>query len=357
MTPIAPHMSAYLNDYLVGQRAASQHTRDTYAYAFKLLFEFASKRLEVRPSDLYLEQIDAPLVVAFLEHLETARGNTPSTRNNRLAAIKAFFRFLEHRLPSAMEQIRRVLAIPTKKTDTRLVPYLSSQETDALLNAPDPSTRAGLRDRAMLVLALTAGLRVSELVGLRMDDLTLQPSPTIHVRGKGRRERVLPLLKETASALRAWLRVRGDVSVPEVFVNARGQQLSRWGVEHILKKHLATARDQCPSLLNKPVSPHVLRHTCAMVVLQATGDIRKVALWLGHSNIQTTEVYTRTDPTEKLEAITAITPLKLRKGLFRPPDKLIALLKGRSLCGVNTPGNPPPDGLPRSQLPITDRST
>jgi len=172
MTPIAPHMSAYLSEYLVGQRAASEHTLDTYACAFKLLFEFASQRLKARPSDLKLEQIDAPRVVACLEHLETTRGKTPSTRNNRLAAIKAFFRFLEHRLPAAMEQIRRVLAIPTKKTDTRLVPYLSSQEMDALLDAPDPSTWAGRRDRAMFVLFLIAGLRVSELVGLRMDDLT-----------------------------------------------------------------------------------------------------------------------------------------------------------------------------------------
>jgi integrase/recombinase XerD len=357
MTLIAPHMSAYLNDYLVGQRAASQHTCDTYSYAYKLLFEFASQRLEIRPSDIKLEQIDAPLVVAFLEHLETTRGNTPSTRNNRLAAIKAFFRFLEHRLPAAMEQIRRVLAIPSKKTDTRLVPYLSSQEMDALLDAPDPSTWAGRRDRAMFVLSLTAGLRVSELVGLRMDDLTRQPPLTIHVIGKGRKERTLPLIGEAASALRDWLEVRGDMSVPEIFVNTRGQQLSRWGVQHILKKHIATASDQCPSLDNKRVSPHVLRHTCAMIVLQATHDIRRVALWLGHSGTQTTEVYTRTDPTEKLETITGIHFPKLRKGLFRPSDKLITLLTGQLLCGVNTPDRPPPDRLPRSQLPITDRST
>ena len=357
MTPIAPHMAAYLNEYLVRQRAASAHTLDTYACAFKLLFEFASQRLEVQPSDLKLEQIDAPLVVAFLEHLETTRGNTPSTRNNRLAAIKAFFRFLEHRLPAALEQIRRVLAIPTKKTDTRLVPYLSNQEMDALLNAPDPSTWAGRRDRAMFVLFLTAGLRVSELVGLRMDDLTLQPSLTIHVNGKGRKERTLPLIGEAASALQGWLEVRGDMPVPEIFVNTRGQQLSRWGVQHILKKHIATASGQCPSLDNKRVSPHVLRHTCAMIVLHATHDIRTVALWLGHSGTQTTEIYIRADPTEKLETITGIHFPKLRKGLFRPPDKLIALLTGQSLWGVNTPGNPPPDTLPRSQLPITDRST
>jgi integrase/recombinase XerD len=203
------------------------------------------------------------------------------------------------------------------------------EEVQALLDAPDPATRDGIRDRAMLHLAVCAGLRVSELTGLCTADVVL-PSMSILVHGKGRRERALPLWKTTATALRAWLAVRGTVAAPEVFVNARGEPMSRWGFAYVLRRHAQTAGQKCPSLLKKQLSPHVLRHTCAMVVLQATHDIRKVSLWLGHSNLATTEVYTRADPTEKLEAIEAIVPPHLRKGSFRPPDKLLALLKAVS---------------------------
>jgi site-specific recombinase XerD len=181
----------------------------------------------------------------------------------------------------------------------------------------------------MLHLAICAGLRVSELTALRIDDVTVS-SMNIQVRGKGRRERAMPLWKTTATALRAWLTVRGTSAVPEVFVNRRGQAMSRWAFAYLLKQYAETAGQRCPGLLNKRVSPHVLRHTCAMIVLQATQDIRKVSLWLGHSNLATTEVYTRGDPTEKLEAIEAIVPPQLRKGSFRPPDRLIAMLSGRS---------------------------
>lgn len=281
------------------------------------------------PSALTLEQLDAALIAAFLEHLEGARRNSPDTRNIRLAAIRAFFRFLEHRQPASLDQIRRVLAIPFKRTTQRLVPYLAQAEVQALLDTPHPGTRAGIRDRAMLHLALSAGLRVSELTGLRTEDVVL-PSLSIRVRGKGRRERVLPLWRTTATALRAWLAVRGPVAAPELFVNARGEPLSRWGFAYVLQRHADTARQKCPSLATKQVSPHVLRHTCAMIVLQATQDVRKVSLWLGHSNLATTEVYIRADPTEKLEAIEAIVPPHLRRGSFRPPDKLIAFLRAKS---------------------------
>jgi integrase/recombinase XerD len=331
MTPIAPHITAFLREHLMEQRGASEHTRDSYAYSFQLLFGFASQELKRTPSGLSLEDIDAPLIARFLAHLETARNNSPRTRNVRLAAIKSFFRFLEYREPAALDQIRRVLAIPFKRTDSKLVPYLVHEEVQAVLDAPDPQTRDGVRDRALLHIAISAGLRVSEITGLRMNDLSLQP-PSLLVHGKGRKERVLPLWKETAVALRAWLAVRGEPPVPEVFVNARGRQLSRWGVAHILEKHVKVASEQCPALLAKRVSPHVLRHTCAMTVLRATKDIRKVSLWLGHSDMGTTEVYTRADPSEKLEAIEAITPPALRSGRFRPPDKLLALLKDDSLC-------------------------
>ena len=329
MNPIAPHMEAFLREHLSHHRGASQHTCDSYASSFQLLFEFAAKKLKVAPSALTLERLNAELISAFLENLEDVRRNSPETRNIRLAAIRSFFHFLEHRLPSTLEQIRRVLAIPYKKSDTRLVPYLRQNEVQALLNAPDPATREGSRDRAMLHLAVSGGLRVSELTGLRTEDVELS-SMSILVHGKGRRERALPLWKTTATAIRAWLAVRGTVATPELFVNARGRSMSRWGFAYVLQHHAETASQKCPSLSKKQISPHVLRHTCAMIVLQATQDIRKVSLWLGHSNLATTEVYTRADPAEKLEAIEAIVPPHLRKGSFRPPDKLIALLKAKS---------------------------
>src|SRR3954470_22124491 len=289
----------------------------------------AKRSCPVKPSALMLEQIDAGLVSAFLEHLEDKRKNAAVTRNVRLAAIKSFFRFLEYRQPAGLEQIRRVLAIPFKKTDMRLVPYLLRDELQAVLDAPDPATRDGIRDRAMLHVAVSAGLRVSELTGLKIDDIDL-PSMSIRVLGKGRRERTLPLWKPAAAALRAWLAIRGQVATPEVFVDARGEPLSRWGFAYLLNQHVATAARKQPGLAKKRVSPHVLRHTCAMVVLQATGDIRKVSLWLVHATLTTTEVYTRGDPTEKLDAMEAIVPPHLRRGVFQPTDKLIALLKRAS---------------------------
>ena len=328
MTPIAPDIETFLREHLARQRDASQHTCDSYAVSFQLLFEFAAKQLKVSPSALTLEKLDATLIGAFLEYLEQQRNNSPETRNVRLAAIKSFFRFLEYRHPAALEQIRRVLAIPFKKTDQRLVPYLTQHEAQVLLDAPDPTTREGIRDRAMLHVAVCAGLRVSELIGLQLDDITL-PSMSLRIRGKGRRERAIPLWKVTASALRAWLAIRGTMAVSAVFVNLRGEPMTRWGFAYVLNRHVKTAARDCPSLTTKQVSPHVLRHTSAMIVLQATQDIRKVSLWLGHANLTTTEIYTRADPTEKLEAINAIVPPHLRKGNFRPPDKLIALLKDK----------------------------
>ena len=291
MTPIAPHITAFLQQRLPVERHASDNTCDSYAYAFKLLFEYASDRLTITPSALHLEQLDAPLVVAFLNHLETARGNGPSSRNTRLAAIKSFMHFMFYRVPSAMEQIQRILAIPAKRADSRLVRHLTVEEMQSILDAPVPNHRVGIRDRAMLHLCFAGGLRVSELIGLRLDDLKLQPHASVLVHGKGRKERCLPLWKETTAALRAWLAVRGTVSAPELFVNARGEAMTRSGFEYTLHKHAQRAAARCASLSTKRISPHVLRHTCALTVLQATKDLRKVALWLGHAHVQTTEMY------------------------------------------------------------------
>jgi site-specific recombinase XerD len=276
------------------------------------------------------------MVLSFLHHLETVRGNGPSSRNVRLAAIKSFMHFLEYRVPKALEQIRSILAIPAKRAETRLVRHLTVEEIQALLNAPDPSGTSGLRDRAMLHLCFAAGLRVSELVGLRLADATLQPSASILVHGKGRRERCLPLWKTTAIAVRAWLAVRPTAAAPELFLNARGQPMTRSGFEYILDKHVHTATRSCPALATKRVSPHVLRHTCALTVLQATKDLRKVSLWLGHAHMQTTEMYTRADPSVKLEALEAMIAPKLRSGPFKATDQLIASLMSRSLMRSNT---------------------
>ena len=288
MTPLAPHIAAFLRERLPHERRASVHTCETYAHAFRLLFEYAATHLKITPCQLHLEHIDAPLVLAFLKHLESTRGNQVATRNARLTAIKSFMHFLEIRVPSALDQIRQILAIPLKKTDTKLVRHLSVPEMQAILDAPDRRTRMGIRDRAMLHVCIAGGLRVSELVGLRVEDVTFDPRPCVAIQGKGRRERRLPLWTASGTVLREWLAVRGSLTDPALFLNARGQAMSRAGFAYILRKHVHAARRTCASLGEKRISPHGLRHTCALMTLQATGDIRKVALWLGHNSLQIT---------------------------------------------------------------------
>jgi site-specific recombinase XerD len=327
MTTLAAQLSAFLREHLPRERKASPHTCEAYAYAFQLLVCFAAGRLAVRPSQLVVEQLDVPLILAFLEHLEAERGCSARTRNARLAAIHSFFRFLEYRSPSCLEQARQVGAIPMKKTDQALVRHLDRDEIRALLDAPDPRSASGLRDRAMLHLAFAAGLRVSELVGLRLDQLERGPAPCVHVMGKGRRERVLPLWKETATAIAAWLKARAPDGDPELFLNAAGRAMTRSGFEYVLAKHVQVAARRQPSIAGKRVTPHVLRHSCAMHTLQATRDIRKVALWLGHASLQSTETYLRADPTEKLEALATMAPLGLQRGRFQVPDKLLTMLR------------------------------
>jgi len=237
-------------------------------------------------------------------------------------------RFVEYRVPAILEQSRRVLAIPTKKTALPLIRHLSMTEMQALLDAPDVHTRPGIWDRAMLHLCFAAGLRVSELLTLPLTAVTFHPTPAVRVLGKGRRERSLPLWNQVADDLRVWWGVRGDVKAPELFLSAQGRVMTREGFAYILRKYVRMAAQRCPSLTAKQVTPHVLRHTCAMMILQATGDLRKVSLWLGHADIQTTEAYLRADPTDKLEAIEAVIPPTLRRGRFSVPDKLIASLHG-----------------------------
>ena len=326
MTPIAPLITAFLREHMPIEQGCSPHTCETYAYAFRLLFIFASKRLGIKPSQICVEQIDATLILDFLADLEQQRGNCAATRNGRLAAVKAFIQYVEFRVPSALAQARQIHAIPAKRHDQALVRHLTTDEVRAILNAPNVTKRLGIRDRAMLHLCYAGGMRVSELVGLPLENLSLQRTPSVRVLGKGRKERCLPLWKETAVDLRAWLVVRGAVPVPELFVNAVGATMTRAGFEYILDKHVCAASKSCSSLIGRSVSPHQLRHSCALTILKATRDIRKVALWLGHADIRTTEIYLRVDPSEKLEAVEAVVPLALRRGRFKAPDALIASL-------------------------------
>jgi integrase/recombinase XerD len=263
MTTLASHLSTFLREYLPRDRAASTHTCETYAYSFMLLLRFAAENLSVKPSQIGLAQIDVRLVLEFLTHIEKKRGNTARTRNARLAAIKSFFRYLEYREPHCIEQARQIHGIPLKKTTEALVAYLNREEIQALLDAPDASTAFGLRDRAMLHVGYACGLRVAELVSLRLDQFDGRSPASIRVMGKGRRERVLPLWKETTAALNAWLKVRQANGASELFHNAGGRAMTRAGFEYILDRHASAARKKQPSITKKRVTPHVLRHYAA----------------------------------------------------------------------------------------------
>lgn len=263
MTALAPNLGIFLNEHLPVECRASPHTCDTYAYAFQLLVCFLARRLGTQPSMLEIEQLEAPHILEFLKYIEIERHNSPKTRNARLAAIKAFFRFLEYRMVSCLEQSRSIHAIPMKKSDDKLINYLTNDEIQVLLDAPSTTSVSGLRDRAMLNPAFAAGLRVSELVGLQLQNIVLNPQPMIHVVGKGRRERHLPLWKETAAVLRTWLSVRGTSSSPEFFLNARGIGLSRSGFEYILAKHVKAVTANAPTLSKKA---HLT--TCAAAFLR-----------------------------------------------------------------------------------------
>lgn len=327
MTELATHVSRFLREHLPRDRRASRHTVESYAYSFQLLVCFAAERLRLRPCQIEIEQLTVELILDFLDHLEKKRGNTVRTRNARLAAFKCFFRYLEYRLPACLDLARQVHAIPSKRFDEALIDGLDRDELQTLLDAPDPTTRVGVRDRAMLHLTYTAGLRVSELIGLTCDDLGRPHLNTVRVRGKGRRERELPLWKETRRVLRDWLAIRPDCGDRHLFLNARGMAMSRHGFAHRLALHVATARKTLPSMAGKRITPHSLRHACALHTLEATGDIRKVSLWLGHATVNSTEIYLRADPTEKLDILAAGHVPTIRKGRFNnAPDRLLAIL-------------------------------
>lgn len=326
-TPTFPLMlERFFTQRLMQQRQASAHTIASYRDTFRLLLKFMQKRLRKAPCALSLEDVDAPVVIDFLDELEKVRKVVPRTRNLRLTAIHSFFRYVAFEAPAHAAQIQRVLAIPPKRFARKLVPFLNRAEVDALLATPDQRTWSGRRDHALILLAVQTGLRLSELTGLRRHDLHLETGAHVRVMGKGRKERCTPLSKNTRSVLAAWLREPPRRPDQPVFPNARGGQLSAHGVHYLLAKHVAVAARTCPSLGNKRVSPHVLRHAAAMDLLQQGVDLSVIALWLGHESIETTQIYLDADLELKQRVLDAVAPPNGKPGRYRPDDKLLAFL-------------------------------
>lgn len=321
-------LEAFFNERLIRQQRASPHTVASYRDTFRLLLRFAAERLAKEPTDLRLEDLDAPFLGAFLHHLETDRGNCARTRNARLAAIRSFFRYAAFEAPEHTALIQRVLAMPSKRAEHKPIEFLRRPEVEALLAAPDLDTWSGRRDRALLLLAVQTGLRVSELVGLDCEDLILDPSvPSVRCHGKGRKDRLTPVRRHAAAVLRDWLREHNGRPRDPLFPNARGGRLSRDGVEYLLAKHVATAAERCPSLRTKRISPHVLRHTAAMELLQSGVDRTVIALWLGHESVATTEIYIHADMRLKEQALAKTLPLDVPTARYRPNDRLLAFLQ------------------------------
>lgn len=320
-------LQAFFTDRLMHQRQASPHTIASYRDTFRLLLQFAHERLRKEPSALSINDLDTPFIGVFLDHLEKNRGIGPRSRNVRLAAIHSFFRYVALHEPSHSGLAQRVLAMPSKRFDRRPIEFLTRPEIEALLAAPDKDSWGGRRDWTLLLVAVQTGLRVSELIGLRCEDVVLGIGAHIRCWGKGRKERCTPLRREAVAALRVWLRERRDRSSDVLFTNARGQQLSRDGVEYLLAKHVAAARRFCASLAKKRITVHVLRHSAAMDLLQHGVDRTVIALWLGHESVETTQMYLHADLQIKEKALAKTTPVKARPGRYRPDDRLLAFLK------------------------------
>ena len=327
MSTFAPLLQAFFTDRLIGQRRASGHTVAGYRDTFRLLLTFAATHTGKQPSALDIAELDAPLIAAFLDHLEHERGNQIRTRNNRLAAIHSLFGYAALHHPEHAASIQRVLAIPAKRCERNLVTYLTEDEADALIGACNRATWTGRRDHALLVLAIQTGLRISELLGLIVADVRLGVGAHVHCVGKGRKQRITPLTPLTVAVLRVWLTERGGAPNDPLFPTSTGRRLSRDAVEHRLACHVASARVTCPSLQIKHVTVHALRHTAAMRLLQSGVDITVIALWLGHEQTSTAEIYLHADMSQKQRAIDRVTPPGTTPGRYRPPDPLLAFLE------------------------------
>jgi integrase/recombinase XerD len=328
MSSLAGSLQAWFTERLVRERAASPHTIASYRDTIRLLLTYASDRLGVEPSRLDLGQLDARLVGAFLDHLETDRGCSPRTRNTRLAAIRTFYRYCLLRHPEHAATIERVLQIGPKRHERALVTYLTEPELDALVDAPDRATWTGRRDHATIVVLAQTGLRASELTGLCCGDIHLGTGAHATTTGKGRKQRITPLTKDTAGVLRAWLDERGGMSDEPLFPTSTGKPLSRKALARRIAKHAAHAAERCPSLTAKTITPHVLRHTAAMRLLHAGVDTTVIAMWLGHEQVETTQMYLHADLALKERALARTKPLDSRPGRYRAPDALLGFLDG-----------------------------
>lgn len=326
-TSLAPLLERFFLERLMRQRQVSPHTVSSYRDTFRLLLHFADRRLHKPPSQLTLEDIDAPMITAFLDDLEANRRITARSRNLRLTAIRSFFHYAAYEEPAHAAQIQRVLAIPGKRCLKALVNFLDRAETKALLAAPDQRTWYGRRDHALLLVAVQTGLRLSELTGLRREDMHLGTAAHVRCVGKGRRERCTPLAKQAVVAMKAWL-PELPKSTDWLFPNAQGGRLSADAVQRLLAKYQRIACHTCPALKKKRVTPHVLRHTLAMTLLQAGIDRSVIALWLGHESVETTQIYLDADLALKEKILAKTTQGDQRPRLFKPGDRLLAFLKG-----------------------------
>ena len=325
---LAALLERFFTQRLMQQRQASPHTISSYGETFRQFLTFTEQRLHKAPSRLNFQEIDTPLIMAFLDHLEKNQGVSARSRNLRLTAIHSFFRFAAFEAPAYSAQIQRVLAIPCKRFTRTLVPFLTRAEVDALLAAPDLGTWSGRRDHNFMLLAVQTGLRLSEITGLKREDIILGAGAHVRVIGKGRKERCTPIARSTLKVLKGWLREpqRGDGHV--LFPNFKGERLSVHGVQYLLNKHRATASAVCLSLKRKRVTVHRLRHTMAMDLLQAGVDRSVIALWLGHERLETTQVYLEATLAMKEKALAKVTPQNGRRGRYKPGDKLLTFLNG-----------------------------
>jgi site-specific recombinase XerD len=327
MTSLASTLQLFFTERLARQRQASPCTVIAYRNTFRLLLRFLQDRTGKAPSSLDRQDLTAEVITAFLDHLETDRHNSARSRNARLAALRSLFRYAALRHPEHAQLIQQVLAIPQKRFERTLVSFLSPAEVDALLAAPDIDRWEGRRDRALMTLAVQTGLRLSELIGLDCGDVQLGTGPYVRCTGKGRKQRCTPLTASTAALLRAWLQERGNLRDEPLFPTRTGRRLSDDAVERRLAVHKTRATQHCPSLATKKLTPHVLRHTAAMSLLHAGVDVAVIALWLGHADIRSTQIYLHADMTIKERALARTTSPSVRAGRYRPTDSLLAFLE------------------------------
>jgi integrase/recombinase XerD len=326
MSALATSLQAWFTDRLIRENGASPHTIASYRDTIRLLLTYASQKLGVEPSQLDLDQLDAPLIGSFLDHLETERGCSARTRNTRLAAIRTFYRYCMLRHPEHAATIERVLQIGPKRHERALVTYLTEPELDALLDAPDRSTWTGRRDHAIIILLAQTGLRASELTALRCGDIHLGTGPHTTTTGKGRKQRITPLTKATVAVLNVWQAERRGTNDQPLFPTSTGKPLTRKALARRIAKHTTRAAERCPSLREKTITPHALRHTAAMRLLHAGIDTSVIALWLGHEQVETTQRYLHADLALKERALGKTKPLDSKPGRYRPPDALLYFL-------------------------------